>query len=261
MIDAAFLSDLFGLDGHVALVTGGSRGLGLEMAEALGRAGARLALVARRAQWLDPAVESLRAAGMEAAGWTCDVADPDGVARVVEAAEAELGPISVLVNAAGRSWGAPALEMPLERWREVMEANATGAFVVSQAVGRRMRVRGYGRIIHVTSVAGLAGSPPEVLDAVGYSASKGAIVALTRDLAVKWARYGITVNAMAPGYFPTRMSAAVIEQAGEALTRAVPLGRVGQAGELRATVLFLASRASSYVTGQILAVDGGMSAM
>lgn len=260
MADAQFLSELFGLDGQIALVTGGSRGLGLEMAETLGRAGARVALVARRTQWLTPAVDGLRAAGIQAAGWPCDVADREALERVMEAAEAELGPISVVVNAAGRSWGEPALEMPVERWREVMEANATGAFLVSQAAARRMRERGYGRIVHVTSVAGLKGSPPAVLDAVGYTASKGAIIALVRDLAVKWAPYGITVNALAPGYFPTRMSAAVIEKAGTELTGRIPLGRVGRPGELRTAILFLASRASSYVTGQVLSVDGGMTA-
>ena len=210
-------SDLFSLDGRAALITGGSRGLGLEIAEGLGEAGARVAIVARRREWLDDAEQALRARDIDCVALTGNVADPNDVVRVAATVEQRFGRIDILVNAAGRTWGAPAEEMPLERWREVMEANATGTFLTCQTVGRGMISRRFGRIINVASLAGLAGQPPEVMDAIAYSASKGAIISLSKDLAVKWARHGITVNVIAPGWFPTRMSEKVIERAGRTL--------------------------------------------
>jgi NAD(P)-dependent dehydrogenase (short-subunit alcohol dehydrogenase family) len=251
---------LFRLDGQAALVTGGSRGIGLAIARALGEAGARVAIVARRAEWLGPAEEALRAGGVTCAALRADVADPGQVARAVDAAQAAVGDLSILVNAAGRSWGAPAESLPPERWHEVMNANATGTFLMCQAVGRGMVARGYGRILNIASVAGLAGTPPEILDAVGYAASKGAIIALTRDLAVKWAYAGVTVNALAPGFFPTRLSEVVIERGGKALLDRIPAGRLGALDDLLGAALCLVAPSAGYITGQILAIDGGMSA-
>lgn len=255
------LADLLALTGRTALVTGGSRGLGLEIAEGLGEAGSRVAIAARRRPWLDEALASLRARDVDADAFQTDVANADAVTGLAAAVRDRFGRIDILVNAAGRTWGAPALEMPLERWQEVLGANATGTFLMCQAVGRQMIAQGYGRIINVASVAGLAGSPPEILDAVGYSASKGAIIALTRDLAVKWARHGVTVNAVAPGFFPTQMSEQVIARAGRALEQLIPMGRVGRTGEVKGVVVFLASAAAEYITGQVIAVDGGMTAL
>jgi len=252
---------LFSLDGRTALVTGGSRGLGLEIAEGLGQAGARVAVTARRREWLEAAERRLRDQGVDCLALPGDVSDSREVVRVVEEVERALGRIDILVNAAGRSWGAPAETMPLEKWHEVMEANATGTFLMCQAVGRGMIGRRFGRIINVASLAGLSGTPPELLDAVGYSASKGAIIALTRDLAVKWARHGITVNAIAPGWFPTRLSEKVIARAGRALTAVIPMGRVGRPGEVKGAAVFLASEAASYITGQVFAIDGGLLAL
>ena len=164
-------------------------------------------------------------------------------------------------NAAGISWGAPAMEMPIEKFHEVLAVNVGGAFLCAKHVAPAMRERGWGKIINVASIAGLKGTPPEVMDAAGYSASKGGLIALTRDLAAKWGRFGIRVNALAPGFFPTRMSERVIERGGEYINRLTPLGRVGQPGELAGAALVLASPASDYVTGAVLPVDGGLSAV
>lgn len=252
--------ELFDLAGRVAVVTGGSRGLGLEIAEGLGEAGARVVVAARREQWLGPATEHLRRLGIEVAAVTCDVADPHQARELVSAAVARFGRLDVLVNNAGVSWAAPLEEMPVERWRQVLDTNLTGAFLVTQAAVPVMKAAGWGRIVNVASVAGLVGLPGEVLDAVGYAASKGGLVALTRDLAVKLAPFGITVNAVAPGFFPTRMSEKLLERVGERVVTRVPMGRLGQPGDLKGVVVFLASEAARYVTGQVLAVDGGSTA-
>ncbi|BBL81856.1 SDR family oxidoreductase [Thermus thermophilus] len=248
----------FRLDGKAALVTGGSRGLGLEAALALKEAGARVAVVARRASFF---AEAQKALGEDALYLEGDVRDEARLEAIAEEVEEKLGPLTILVNAAGITWGAPSLEMPVEKVREVLEVNLVGAFLASRVAARRMKERGYGKIIHIASVAGLKGEYPEVLDAVGYSASKGGLIALTRDLAVKWGRWGIRVNALAPGFFPTRMTEKVLPRAEAFLKATLPLGRPGAPGELRGAVLFLASPASDYVTGAVLPVDGGATAL
>ncbi|RTG97283.1 MULTISPECIES: SDR family oxidoreductase [Thermus] len=247
----------FRLNGKVALVTGGSRGLGLEAALALKEAGAKVAVLARRASFFEEAKKHLG----EALYLEGDVRDEGRLLAAVNQVERELGPLTILVNAAGISWGAPSWEMPVEKVREVLEVNLVGAFLASRAAAQRMRERGYGKIIHIASVAGLKGEYPEVLDAVGYSASKGGLIALTRDLAVKWGRFGIRVNALAPGFFPTRMTEKVLPKAEAFLKATLPLGRPGKPGELGGAVLFLASPASDYITGAILPVDGGATAL
>jgi gluconate 5-dehydrogenase len=261
-VPAPALRELFDLTGRVALVTGGGRGLGAEIAAGLAQAGASVALASRGVEACEEVARGLREAyGARTLALRMDVASEDDVRAGIDAAENELGPVDLLVNNSGTSWGAPAAEMPLEAWRKVMEVNATGAFLCSREVGRRLIERGApGAMLNVASIAGLRGSPPEVLDAVGYSASKGALVAMTRDLAVKWARYGIRVNAISPGFFPTKMTRVVLQHAGEAISRQVPLGRVGAEGELMGAAVFLLSPAAAYVTGQVLAVDGGMTA-
>lgn len=269
-----FSPDLFSLQGKVAIVTGGSRGLGKEIASALGAAGARLTITARREQWLGPTAAGLRAAGYDCLAATCDVSDAVQVEAFVAHVLEHYGRIDILFNNAGISWAAPSVGMPLQKWRDVMDVNATGTFIMSQAVGRHMIARAagnegdggpagacIGKIVNVSSIMGLRGLPPDVLSAAPYSASKGALVALTRALAVEWAGYGITVNALAPGFFPTRLSEGVIGQHETALLSRIPLGRLGSDRDLHGVAVFLAAPASDYITGQVLSLDGGATAL
>jgi gluconate 5-dehydrogenase len=251
---------LFDLHGKVALVTGGSRGLGKTIAEGLAEAGARIVISARRQEWLGPAEAELTGRGFACLAVQADVTQPAQVEALVGQTLARFGTIDVLVNNAGISWGAPTEEMPLERWRQVLDVNATGTFLVSQIAGRHMIARGRGKILNVASLAGLTGTPVEVLSAVGYSASKGAVIAFTRDLAVKWARHGITVNAIAPGFFSTRLTEAVLQRSEAEIIKGIPLRRLGGADDIKGITLFLASAASDYVTGQVIALDGGATA-
>lgn len=251
------LSSLFDLTGQVALITGGSRGLGEEIAEGLGEAGASLMLVARREQWLAPAVESLRARGFRVESAVCDVSQPDQVQAAVARAIEAFGRIDVLVNNAGVAWGQPAEETPIDKWRMVLETNLTGAFLFAQAAGRHMIERRYGRIINIASINGMYGGLilPET-HISSYAASKAGLIGLTRELAVHWAEYNIRVNAIAPGYFQTRMTEKLWDLA-QAKMRTTPMRRPGAEGELKGVAVFLAAPASDYITGQCLIVDGG----
>jgi NAD(P)-dependent dehydrogenase (short-subunit alcohol dehydrogenase family) len=253
--------DLFRLDGKSAIVTGGGRGLGQYMAEALADAGAAVLVCSRKLEACQEVARELVERGGRAEAVGCDVTRPEDIDRVVSTAREAFGGIDILVNNSGATWGAPPEEMPLDRFQWVQEVNVTGTFRFSQAAGRVMIDQGRGgRIINVASVAGLAGSYPGHVQVVGYAASKGAVIAMTRELATSWARHGITVNALAPGWFPTRMSRAVIEEKGESMLPHIPLGRFGTPDDIRGAALFLASAASAYVTGQVLVVDGGATA-
>jgi len=249
---------LFDLTGKVALVTGGSRGLGKQMAEGLAEAGAAVYLLARRKQWLEPTLEEFTSRGFRAAGAECDVSEPEQVKEAVRRTIGELGRLDILVNNAGVTWGAPAEEMPVEKWRMVLDINLTGAFLFSQEAGRHMIAQGGGNIIHIASINALTGGlPMQEISAAGYVASKGGLVALTRELASKWARYGIRVNGIAPGYFASRLTEKIWDKAEALLQSSVPMGRGGSEDELKGVAVFLASEASGYMTGQTLVVDGG----
>lgn len=257
------LHSLFELKGRTALITGGSRGLGLEFAEGLAEAGAKVWLSARREQWLTPAVERLRANGFMAEGATCDVTNPEDVAKTVDAAVAAFGSVDILVNNAGVSWSAAAEDMPFDKWRLVLDTNLTGAFLFSQAVAKRSMIpREFGRIINVASIAGLKGVMPSGIHYAGYVASKGGLLALTRELAAKWAQYNIRVNSISPGFFPSRMTEDVIAERGEAaMSTSTPMRRIGRPGELKGVGVFLAADASNFITGQNIVVDGGRTAV
>ncbi len=250
--------DLFRLEGRTAIVTGGGRGLGRYMAEALSDAGAAVVLCSRKKEPLEEVQREIEAGGGRALAVECDVTDEESVEGVVSAAAEAFGSVDVVVNNSGATWGAPPEEMPTERFDQVMRVNVRGTFLMSQAAGRRMiEVGAGGTIINISSVAGLVGGHPDFMQTVGYNSSKGAIISMTRDLATSWAQHDITVNAIAPGWFPTRMSGGLIEKFEEEMLAGIPLGRFGNPEDLKGVVIFLASPAASYITGQTVVVDGG----
>jgi NAD(P)-dependent dehydrogenase (short-subunit alcohol dehydrogenase family) len=251
------------LSGRTALVTGGSRGLGLQMAEALGELGAQVALTARKGDELDAAVAHLSALSITAVALPCDLADTAAITPMVERAEAALGPIDILVNNAGATWGAPSVDLPLEAWQKVLNLNLTAMFVVTQLVGRRsMLPRRRGKVINVASILGLGGGngDPRRPATLAYNTSKGGVVNFTRALAVEWGPHGINVNAIAPGFFPTKMTKGILAAVGDDASLHAPLRRLGGAEDLKGVVALLASDAGAFITGQIIAVDGGVTA-
>jgi gluconate 5-dehydrogenase len=257
------VQQLFDLAGRAALVTGGSRGLGLQIAEALGEAGARVLLSARRAPELEAAVAALRERGVAADWIAADASQPAELERLAAAARERLGEVDILVNNAGATWGAPAEEHPLEAWDKVMNLNVRAIFLLTQAVGRASMIpRRRGRVINVASIAGLSGNAGGAMKTVAYNTSKAAVINFTRALAGEWGAYGIQVNALAPGFFPSRMTAGLLQAVGEdAVAAHAPLRRIGDDEDLKGAALLLASDAGKHITGQVIAVDGGVSAV
>jgi gluconate 5-dehydrogenase len=255
------LKRLLDLTGRTALVTGGSRGLGLQIAEGFVEMGARVVVSARKADELAEAVARLSALG-EASWIAADASDPDDVERLAAEAIARLGHVDILVNNAGATWGAPAEDHPLEAWDKVMNLNIRAVFVLTRAVGRASMIpRRTGRVINVASVAGLFGNPPGMMSTIAYNTSKGALVNFTRALATEWGRHNITVNALAPGFFPSKMTKGLIGHLGaDTLAAYAPLKRLGDDEDLKGAALLFAADAGRHITGQILAVDGGASA-
>ncbi|SFS10749.1 SDR family oxidoreductase [Sphingomonas jatrophae] len=254
------LSQLFDLTGRTALVTGGSRGLGLAMAEALGEFGARLILTARKQAELDEAVAHLTGLGMEATAIAADVGKPDAAAAIVDQVRQAGGRVDILINNAGTSWGSKTEEMPLDAWNKLMAVNLTGPFLMAQAVAREWMIpAGWGRIINIASVEGLLGHHPRMIGTIAYNSSKGGLINFTRALAAEWGALGITVNALAPGYFPSRLTGYVIDKHGDDLRADTPRGQLGTDDDLKGAVLLMATDAGAHITGQVLAVDGGAS--
>jgi len=251
------VKDLFDLSGKTAIVTGGSRGIGKEMAEGLAEAGANVMLCARRAEWLDDTVAEFASRGFSVAGKTSDVSKANDVQALVDETVERFGSIDVLVNNAGISWGAMPEDMPIEQWQKVIDVNLTGCFLMAQAAGREMLKKGSGSIINIASISGITSSANGPFYA-GYVASKAGLIGLTRELAASWGRKGIRVNAIAPGFFHSRLADAVIDIYERSIQENNVIPRVGNEGELKGVAVFLASDASSYITGQTIAVDGGM---
>lgn len=253
----ASVQELFDLTGRVAIVTGGATGLGFDMATGLVEAGADVVICSRKLDRCAEAAQQLEALGRRALALRCDVTDPDDVKAMVESTLSAFGQIDILVNNAGMAWVGSPEELALADWEKVLRLNVTGTFLCSQVVGRHMIQRRRGKIINIASVQGLVGRDPNIVDSIAYSTSKGAVVNFTRDLAVKWAKHGIQVNAIAPGFFVTPLNRRLFERREKEIVSVIPMGRVGQLGELKGAALFLASDASSFVTGHILVVDGG----
>ena len=254
------VKQLFDLTGRVAIITGGSIGLGRQMAEAMAEVGANLVLCARKKDRCEDAAHDMEKLGVRALALACDVKDQASVEQLVAATVSEFGRVDILINNAGISWGAPTESMTLADWNKVLETNLTGTFLCAQAAGRIMLKQESGKIINMASVSGLKGAPPEAVQAIAYHASKGGVISFTRDLAVKWARHNIQVNAIAPGWFPTHMSDRVIQSKRDYLLSHIPARRFGADHDLKGAAVFLASDASAYVNGHVLVVDGGQCA-
>jgi NAD(P)-dependent dehydrogenase (short-subunit alcohol dehydrogenase family) len=253
---------LFNLDDKTALVTGGSRGLGLQIAEAIGSYGARVLISARKSDELERAAAHLNSYGVSVEWVAADSGKEEGVVALADEVLRRLDRVDILVNNAGAAWGAPAEDYPTTAWDKLFNLNVRGMFLLSQQIARRSMIpRHYGRIINVASVAGLSGNSPGPMKTVAYNASKAAAINLTRALAGEWGVYGITVNALAPGFFPTKLSSGLMEELGEEARKRVPLQRWGDEEDLKGAALLFASDAGKHITGQVLAVDGGFSAV
>jgi gluconate 5-dehydrogenase len=252
--------ELFNIKSKVALITGGGRGLGRQMAKIFASSGCHIAVCSRKLDQCEEAARTLAGTfGIQAKGYACNIQNENDVKETVRQVLSDFGQIDILVNNSGATWGSAVEEMPLNAWEKVMNVNLTGMFLITKEVGRHMIERQSGKIINIGSVAGLKAEPPEVLNAIGYSTSKAAVHHFTKDLARKWGQYNIHVNAIAPGFFPTKMTNHVLSEKGDEIRKHNPLGRIGDDDALKGAALFFASPASAFVTGQILAVDGGSS--
>lgn len=252
------IQDLFRLRGKTALVTGGGRGIGKTIAEAYCEAGAQVMICGRREEYLAPTVAELAERGYEVRSLVADISKPEDVERTLSAALDAFGHLDILVNNAGQTWGQATEEYPLAKWQQILDVNLTGMFLLSQAVGKHMIARGEGgRMLNIASVAGLRAGQGS--NTIAYNTSKAGVIAFTRTLAREWGRYGILVNAIAPGWFPTRMASATIKAHEQEFINATALGRLGNLDDLKGAAIFFASPASSYITGQTLVVDGGSS--
>jgi len=251
------VKQLLDLTGKVAFITGGSRGLGLQMAEALGELGASVAISARKQHELDAAREHLESLGVKVVTIAADLGNLEGIPAVVDQVVEQLGDIDILVNNAGATWGAPAEDYPAEGWMKVMNLNVNASFFLTQTVGKRCMIpRKTGKVINVASIAGLSGNP-EGMQTIAYNTSKGAMVNFTRALASEWGRYNINVNALCPGFFPSKMSQGLLEAQGDSMLQRIPLNRFGGDEDLKGAAVLMASEAGRHITGQCLAVDGG----
>ncbi len=251
---------IFDLTGKVAMVSGGGDGLGRAMALGLADAGANLVVFSRKVEKCEAVAREIEERGVGALAVRCDISRQEDVDLLMEQTLKKFAHIDILVNNSGRTWGAEPEDMKFEDWSKVIDLNINGTFRITQAVGREMIRLGKGKIINISSYAGSRGTDPVYLNAIPYNTSKGAIESFTMDLAVKWAKHQINVNCIAPGWFPTRMTTRMFESHGEAILARIPMKRYGKPEELKGMIIFLASPASDYVTGQVIGVDGGLTA-
>lgn len=252
--------DLFNLKGKTAIVTGGAIGLGQQMVLGLAEAGADIVVCSRKLEKCQEMASQIESLGVRGLALRCDLNREEEIDHLVKETIREFGKIDILVNNSGRTWGASVEELKIEDWKKVIDLNITGTFLLTQRAGREMIRQRSGKIINIVSYAGLMGTDPEYLNAIAYNTSKGALVAFTKDLAVKWAKYGILVNAIAPGWFITEMTKWSTECHGVKMMDRLLIKKFGEADDLKGAVVFLASMASNYITGQILCVDGGLTA-
>ncbi|GIN94077.1 gluconate 5-dehydrogenase [Siminovitchia terrae] len=252
--------DTFKLSNKTAIVTGGGRGLGAHIAEAYAEAGANVVVCSRDISACEEMSHKLKTYGVQSLAIECDVTNQEHIKNVVNETLENFGSIDILVNNSGSSWAAPVEEMPYEAWAKVIDVNVTGTFLMSQAVGKVMIEQNKGKIINIASIAGFGGTPA-FMQTIGYNTSKGAVMTFTKDLAVKWGKYNINVNAIAPGFFPTKMSKVLIDYGKETILSNTPLKRLGKDSDIKGVAVFLASNASDYITGDILTVDGGAHAL
>jgi len=253
------INELFDLSGKVAIITGGGDGLGYMMAMGLAEAGADVVICSRRLERCEESAKKIRKLGVKALAYQCDLNHSENVDEIVTNTLNKLGKIDILVNNSGKTWGASPEKIGMEEWKKVIDVNINGTFSVTQRVGKEMIKRGEGKIINISSIAGLRGMDPEYLNSLPYCTSKGALIVFTQDLAVKWAKYNININCIAPGWFDTKMTRRVIENSGDKILARIALKRLGSNKDIKGAVVFLSSRASDYITGQVLAVDGGFS--
>lgn len=257
------LKDRLSLSTKVALITGGSRGLGLQIAEGLGEMGASVVVAARHKGELDAATSRLGALGIESLAVQADLSNLDDIPRLVDEALKRFGTLDILVNNAGATWGAPAEDYPTAAWRKVMNLNIDGVFLLTQEIGRRVFIPNRnGKVLNIASIAGLGGNPPELeMYTIAYNTSKGGLLTFTRALAAEWGRYNINVNALCPGFFPTKMTKGFVDRTSEIILGSTPLGRLGGVEDIQGAAAFLVSEAARHITGQWLAVDGGVSSV
>ncbi len=253
----ATVKQLFDLSGRVSVVTGGAGGIGLQMATALAEAGSNVVICSRKLDKCEQAAHEIEKLGVKTLALACDVTKPDQVEAMKDATLAKFGRVDVLVNNAGRAWIAPPEDTPLERWQQVFDLNITAPFICAQVLGREMIKARRGKIINISSVAGLVGRSPNAYSSIAYGASKGALVNFTRDLAIKWAQHNIQVNVICPGFFVTSFNQKAFEKNGKFIVSEIPLGRTGGPDDLKGIVVLLASDAGNFMTGAVIPVDGG----
>ena len=256
------IKNLFDLSGRKAIITGGSRGLGLQIAEALGEQGAHIVLAARKQNELDEAVAHLDKLGVKSYAMSVDLSKPELVTDFAKAAITKLGHVDILINNAGAAWGAPAEDHPLDAWMKLINLNLTSVFLLTQTVGKLSMIpRNSGKIVTVASIAGLRGNPPGTNQTLAYNTTKGGLVNFTRALAGEWGKYNINVNAICPGFFPSKMTAATLDRVVDRVIAMSPLARIGSDEDLKGIALLFASDAGRHITGQYMAVDGGVTAV